>query len=670
MLLKALYIFSMIIFFGSSQYLEAQTESKTEPYVTKKTAKGKAKNMYERGMKYNQARENAKAIRDFEKALSIEPRFIDAQIQWAALKYDDGNFKEAEIGFEKVLEIDPMYKKKVFYTLGVTEWKMDKFDEAAQHFKDYIDTNPKNEILKVKARRLMGNCLFADKAYKNPVPFKPVSLGENVNTNLPEYLPSLTADGNMLIYTTRINNQEDFFISEKIDGQWGKGKALAKLNTPDSEGAQSVSADGKFIVFTACRRRNGYGGCDLFYSEFKNGKWNAAKNMGSTLNTKASERQPSISANGNVLYFSSDRGGGQGDYDIYSSVRDENGAWSKPVNLGKEINTPYEDATPFIHADGSSLYFMSEGHENLGGSDLFLSRRDATGNWTKPENLGYPINTKAREGALIVSLDGKTAYFASDNANFNNQKSESIDRSGLKETDIYSFELHPGIKPLPVTYVKAKIFDEKTKEPLVAGIEFKDLATGNLFAKAKTDKDGEFLICLPLGKNYALNVSKKQYLFYSDNFGLVERKDTYTPYELEIPLQQIPEIVSNEIPASSAIPYPEAKPIILKNVFFETGSASLRNESLIELSELKDLLVSYPNLKIQINGHTDNVGSDADNLKLSEDRAKAVLEYLTTNTIEQSRLSYKGFGESLPIDTNDSEEGRKKNRRTEFVIIH
>ena len=662
-------LFISILFFCTNCSV-AQTAKNGVTYVTKKTVTGKAKNMYERGMKYNLNGVNDKALKDFEKALSIEPNFIDAQIQWAALKYESDDLEQAEIGFEKALAIDPTYKTKVLYTLGFTEWKMNKFAEAAEHFKGYIEIETKNEELLKKANRLMINCLFADKAYKNPVPFKPVNLGENVNTGLPEYLPSLTADGNMLIYTTRIRGQEDFYMSEKINGKWSVGRPMTKLNTPDSEGAQSVSADGKFIVFTACRRKNGYGGCDLFYSEFKNGKWIESKNMGQMINSKASERQPSISANGNVLYFSSDRGGGSGDYDIYQSTRDEKGNWTKPVNLGEKINTPYEDATPFIHADGSSLYFMSEGHEGLGGSDVFVSRRDENGNWGAPKNLGYPINTKAREGALIVSLDGSTAYFASDNANFNQKDSEAIDRSGLKETDIYSFELYPEIKPLPVTYVKAKIFDADTKKPLTASIEFKDLATGNVFAQATTESDGEFLICLPLGKNYALNVSKQQYLFYSDNFGLVDGHEASKPFELEIALQKIPDVaINNKIPSSSSVPLPTSKPIILKNVFFETGSASLRNESLFELNELKKLLEDYPKLKIQINGHTDNVGSDSDNLTLSEGRAKAVREYLINNSIDGSRLSYKGFGESTPIDTNDTEMGRQKNRRTEFVII-
>ena len=274
-------------------------------------------------------------------------------------------------------------------------------------------------------------------------------------------------------------------------------------------------------------------------------------------------------------------------------------------------------------------------------------------------NLGYPINTKANEGALIVSLDGKTAFFATDKKL---SAAELENTAPLKgDADIYQFELYEEARPNLVTYVKAKVYDAKTKQPLVAIAEISELGNEEEFMKVRTDEDGTFLLCLTAGKNYALNVNKQQYLFYSDNFALANVNNLEKPYLLDIPLIPIEATLSTE--------EEESQPIVLKNVFFETASAQLKSESEIELNKLKALLDQNPEMHVQINGHTDNVGQDEDNLKLSEARAKAVYTYLTNAGISASRLQFKGFGETRPIATNDTAEGRQQNRRTEFVPI-
>ena len=637
-----------------------------QDYTTRKTATGKVKKIFDRGMEYVFQDNNEKAIAEFEKVLKIDPTFIDAQIQWSAINYELKLYKKAELGFHKVIDIDPNYNPKVYYTLAITKKRLGKYDEAASYFQHYIDSGSKNKILLSKADRQAKSCRLIDNALNNPVPFEPVNLGPNINTENSEYLPSLTVDGQTLVYTVRIEMNEDFYYSQKVNGEWQKGEPIVALNTLENEGAQNVSADGKMIVFTDCGGRKGYGSCDIFYSEIRNGQWTPARNIGRPINSSHWESQPSLSADGREIYFCSSRPGGSGDSDIWVSQRNEDGSWGKPKNLGDKINTQLAEQSPFIHPDGQTLYFSSTGLPGMGAADLFVVRRLEDGSWGEPQNLGYPINTKDSEGALIISLDGQTAYFATDRK-YGSPGEDVVfgDITRGSDTDIYKFELYPEVRPQPVTYVKANVFDIVTHEKLIADVEFVDLATGKIHVSSKTDSDGEFLVCLPMGKNYSLNVSKEKYLFHSENFSLAKESSLKEPYLLDIGLQPIPD------PSATADNgLPKSKPIILKNVFFETAKADLRPESITELNRLKELLEENATLQILLNGHTANVGSEADNLVLSDARAKAVYNYLIAEGISEDRLKYKGYGESLPIDTNETSEGRQNNRRTEFEIIN
>ncbi len=658
--MKFRIIFNIILLLFSIEF-NAQQD-----YVTAKTAKAKVKKYYDEGMRQSFNGQPRKALAQIEKALELEPEFLDALLQWSNLKYDLGNLEEAEIGFEKVIAIDPHFSENAFYNLGLIEWKQSKFSEAALHFQNYLDSHPKRSRRIEKAKVYFRNAQFAAEAIKNPVPFEPKSLGPNINTPRAEYLPSLTADGETLIYTAVVRGQEDFFISTKEGGEWQKGRPIESLNTYLNEGGQSISADGKFLVFTACNRRDGFGSCDLYFSEIKKGRWTPQKNIGQPINTSAWESLPSVSADGKAIYFSSTRKGGQGGKDLWVSFRRPNGQWGTPKNLGAVINTNKAEQSPFIHPDGKTLYFMSNGLPGMGGFDLFYSRKQADGSWGEPQNLGYPINTKGNEGALIISLDGKTAYFASDIANLQEGDSSFDNIKSNGTTDIYSFELYQAARPQPVTYVKATVFDDETLQRLSAKVEFVDLATGNIHASSVTEEDGEFLVTLPIGKDYALDVSKEKYLFHSENFALTRDMESDQPFLLEIGLVPIPVRTTG---GSGETPPPKSQPIILKNVFFETGSAALLPQSVLELTRLKNLLEENPKLDIQINGHTDNVGSEEDNQMLSENRAKAVNDFLVENGINPMRLTYKGFGESQPIDTNETEDGRRNNRRTEFEVV-
>ncbi|HRI61936.1 MAG TPA: OmpA family protein [Saprospiraceae bacterium] len=619
-------------------------------YFTIESAPNKAKNAYNDGVMEARQGNTAIAIGYFEQALKVCPTFIDAQLLWAGSQLKIKDYARAEEGFEKVIALDEKYQPGAFFTLALSEWEQDKFEDAAFHAEHYLKTNSPDPDLLREAKRLAANARFAATAVKNPVSFDPKPVGNGVNSPADEYLPSLTADGSTMIFTRRDFIDENFYQSEFKNGKWATAEPLEGVNTNQNEGAQHISPDGSWLVFTACNRRDdgSQGSCDLYWSQLKSGSWTKPVPFSAAINSTDWDAQPCISADGKTLFFSSMRPGGKGGRDLWLTTRQPGGKWSKPENLGPGINTDLDEQTPFLHPDGQTLYFTSDGLPGMGENDLFLVRRQPDGSWGTPQNLGYPINTKANEGTLTVSLDGRTAYFAANRAD---------SQGGI---DIYQFELPANARPQPVTYARAKVKDAVTGKPLVAKVEFTDLQSGQSYISANTKADGSFLVCLPAGKDYALNVNKEKYLFYSENFNLTETATFDKPFLLNIDLQPI------EISPDAATP--SSKPIALRNVFFETGSAALLASSSSELDRLTALLTEVPSLRIQINGHTDNVGDDAFNQKLSEARAKSVYDYLIAKNITGDRLKYKGFGETQPVETNDTAEGRGRNRRTEFVV--
>jgi outer membrane protein OmpA-like peptidoglycan-associated protein/tetratricopeptide (TPR) repeat protein len=637
-------------------------------YTTKKTATGKAKQAFTEAMRLKMTDNTEGVLKELTAALKADPTFIDAQIQQAAAYYKLQKLADAELAFEKALKIDPNYEPEVLFSLGNIEVRQDKFGEAADHYDQYLASAKITNEGRLKAEKPARDARFASIAMKNPVPFEPKLMSDSINTpQYSEYLPTVTADGETMIFTRLFARQEDFFQSKKINGIWQKATPLEELNTDNSEGAQVVSADGNLLLFAAKDRADGLGSFDIYFSKKVNGKWSVPKGF-APINSPFWESQPSISADGRTIYFVSNRPNGLGNLDIWY-VQLENGKWSEARNLGAPINTRWDDQTPFIHADNATLFFTSEGHAGMGGKDLFLSRRLSDTAWNKPENLGYPINTKENEGTLAVALDGKLAYFG---------------RATKTDVyDIYTFDLYEKIRPAPVTYVRATVRDAADKTPLSnSKLEFVDLASQKITALSMTDEAGAFLTCLPFGKNYALNVSRKDYVFQSENFNLAETATFDKPFVLDIFLQKLANSgqkpqntdLSRDNREGGAKPntpskIDETKPIVLKNVFFETNKADLRKESRVELNKLKLLLTENPAMKIEISGHTDNVGSDADNLLLSEKRAKAVRDFLVQNGIATDRLTYKGYGKTQPVDSNDTETGRAANRRTAFLIL-
>ena len=523
---------------------------------------------------------------------------------------------------------------------------MGKFKEAldaANYF--YSIPNLKESSMKLAEGRIKTYQFAIDYSAKYNPPdykFEPQNMGDSINSAVSEYFPTISLDGNHLMFTRRVGGMnEDFYESDRLGNGWTKAKPLGgNINSSFNEGALNISQDGQWLIFTGCNFPNGFGSCDLFISYRTADGWSAPENLGPNFNTEFFESAPSLSPDKRDLYFTSDRPGGYGGNDIYVSHRNESGHWSPPENMGPTINTSGDESWPFIHADNSTLYFTSSGLPGYGGTDLFLVRKNANGEWGVPENLGYPINTIDNEGSLVVAADGKTAYYASDRTDTKGQ------------LDLYSFELRSDIRPAKTFWVKGKVYDKKNGKGLPSSVELADLKNKRLISKLQTDESGNYLTTLPVGNDYAFNVNRKGYLFYSENFKLSDPSSD-SVYQMDIPLQPI------EANAS----------IVLKNIFFDVNMFELKPASQIELDDVVKLMKENPLISIQINGFTDNNGKASDNLLLSENRAKAVVNYLKLKGISPLRLSFKGYGESQPVSPNTTETGRAQNRRTELKVI-
>jgi outer membrane protein OmpA-like peptidoglycan-associated protein/tetratricopeptide (TPR) repeat protein len=617
------------------------------------TKNKKAIEHYHNAQRYYDSRLNDNAIAELHAALKEDTSFVEAHGLLAYLYQDIGKMEDGIKEIKKLLNINPHFSNTMYFTVAEMEINIGNYPDALKDLETYQQHPVSDPDIQFGATIGIADCKFAIEALKHPVPFNPKNMGININSENSEYFPAVTADGETFLFTRDIpdntsiyGHQEDFFVSYKINGEWTKAVNVGPpLNTSGNEGAPTLSADGHLLIFTGCDRDGGYGSCDLYYS-YKVGKnWTAGRNLGAPVNTRNWETQPSLASDGRTLYFIRGTETRQGlkDQDIYMTVLSDSGYWSNPEKLSDTINTPGQEESVFIADDNQTLYFSSDGHPGMGGLDIFMSRRLPNGRWGIPKNLGYPINTSKDESSIVVDPNGHVAYFSSDR------------EGGYGGRDFYSFELYDSAQPKPITYVKGKVYDSKTTQPLVAQFNLIDLKTGKVMVQSSSAHgDGTFLVCLPLNKDYALNVSRKGYLFYSENFSLTDANASSTkPYMLDIPLQ----------------PIDTGATIVLKNIFFETDMYKLKHESEIELNKLVNFLDANPTVKIQVSGHTDNTGTIPHNNELSKNRAKSVYDYLVSHTISADRLSYKGYGQSRPIADNSTEAGKAKNRRTEMKIV-
>lgn len=650
----------LIFIFTFLNTLSLYSQSSLPPGSYTSTNK-KAIKYFEESKKMFQIRKDTEAEKLIKKSIEEDPQFIEAYSAYADFLMGHNRVKEAIPLYEKAIQINPkLFVDNNFY-LGGALLHEAQYEKAIPCFEKILKTERINPNLKDESARFLKNAQFGANAIKNPQPFKLTNVGPGINTGEYEYFPALTADGNTFLFTRNIREgegvnaprQEDFYVSKKVNNIWQTANPITSVNTVGNEGAPSLSADGEIMFFASCMEmtgdygssdRKGYGSCDIFYAQKLNGKWTKPRNAGPMINTKNWETQPSFSSDGKTLYFIRGMVARDGikNPDIYSSTIGEDGKFSEPIKLSDNINTLEGEESVFIHPDNQTLYFSSEGHPGMGGLDIFMSKRQADGSWGKAINLGYPINTFADDNSFLVDANGKFAYLASER------------EGGFGGLDIYQFELPESLRPEKITYVKGLTYNAKTKAPVEASFELIDLETQQSVTSAYSNSAGEFLVTLTSNHNYLVNVSRPGFLFYSDNFSLKDKVADYNkPYQLQIPLQ----------PIDTGI-------IELKNIFFDVNKWDLKAESKAELQKIIDFVKANPSLKIEFSGHTDNSGDKVFNKTLSNNRAKAIYDYvIEKGALPATNLSYKGYGDSKPKAPNDTPENKAKNRRTELKII-
>lgn len=621
---------------------------------------------------------NKKAIKSFEKgqqayqshnlelseiallmALDKDDEFIEAHILLSDVYIEMGKHNEAIDALTNAIAIDPNFYPNNFFFLAELEWAQGQYTSAEQHFSKFLSFTERTPEMVTRAQFGVKSCKFALHAKQNAVHFHPTNLGPSINTDMPEYFPCITADDRTFMFTRRLNDErtmsgynEDFYVSRKLANKWQKARNIgAPINSIQNEGAPTLAPDGASVVFTACagidgygKQRKGLGSCDLFLTRRTGANWMRPINLGGAINSPHWETQPSLSADGRTLYFIRGKYTREGvkNQDIYMSQRNDQGEWTRAKKISENINTPGREVSVHIHPDGRTMYFASDGHPGMGGLDLFIVRKDSNGQWGTPKNLGYPINTHKDENSVLVNAAGTLAYFASDR------------EGGMGDLDLYQFPLAKELQPATVTYMQGRVHEKGTMKPLGAKFELIDVATNEVVAGSRSDNvTGEFLVCLPAKREYALSVDHPDYLFYSEHFSLTNDASIRRPYVKDVPLSK-PKV---------------GETVVLKNVFFETAKFDLKDKSRAELDFLVAFLKRNAKLKIELGGHTDNVGDVGSNQVLSENRAEAVFNYLVEHEIPAARLSFAGYGETKPMASNDTDDGRAQNRRTEFKIV-
>jgi outer membrane protein OmpA-like peptidoglycan-associated protein len=567
---------------------------------------------------YEAMRDTAHANESYRNCLRVAPEFQPMYFYYGEYLYRNKRLREAAFVLS---QFDSVPMKKGF---------------IAQKHGASIRLKEKAARLRVSVQTAMDDVNIAEN-------LKIKNMGPSINTDKDEYWPGMPFSGDRFVFTRRLGGsgnavlQEDFFMSDLRDTAWGKAyPAPGDINTPENEGTLSVKADGSALYYTRCNQPGGLGSCDLYVSDLDGKGWKRGNNLGSPVNGPAWDCQPAISGDGHTLIFASSRPGGYGGKDLWVSYLSQ-GKWSLPKNMGPAINTREDDDAPFIHYDGATLYFSSLGHPGFGGSDVFMSRLGADGQWSTPENLGSGLNTPHDEFGLYIESGGKKGYFASDRP------------GGVGRLDIYQFLVPEKFMPKPVTYVAGVLSDVKTGLPLKARVRVVELSSGKVVF---TDSVSDFFIPLQAGGNYALFATAKGYMPKSLNFQPTAT-DLGNPFSVRAELTPI-----------------DAKQVfVLNNIFFDTDKFDLKPESKEELAIVVDLMKTNAGMVIEISGHTDNQGAADYNLKLSESRAKSVVNYLVAAGVPAARLKFKGYGSSKPTASNDTEADRALNRRIEMVIL-
>ena len=493
------------------------------------------------------------------------------------------------------------------------------------------------------------------------------NMGGNINSLGKEYSPVISPDAKRIYFTGRDREDnvggEDIFISQYVNNRWIISKPLiGKINTESNEYINSISADGNTLVLFG-NYLNALGRGDNFYTEKTKNGFSEVQQFPEPINSKWWDADAYLTADGKAIIFSSERPGGVGDYhpkgeyhhgmlwgntDLYIVLKEADGTWGKTaINLGPVINTPYTERTPFLHPDGKTLYFSSDGHPGLGKADVFKVVRLSDTSWTEwsePVNLGKEINTPQEDWGYKITTDGKQAFFS------------TVNDMGFGEEDIYYVELPEEVQPVSdVVTINGKVLDENG-EPVEATIKWEDVELKKEVGIAKTDPvTGEYFIALPTGRYYAYYADVKGFYSIVNYLDLTAAK-AFEQINTNMSVISIEELQNS------------GKAIKIENIFFDSGKFDLKEESHEALSLLYRFMHANPEVQVEINAHTDDIGSDHFNQELSEKRASSVVQYLVQIGIEPGRLLPQGFGETQPVGSNSTEEGRALNRRVEFRL--
>ncbi len=565
-------------------------------------------------------------------------------VQNISAKYKDNTYKER--GAPSI----------AWFYLGQAYHFNNKFDQAIDAFNKFREfTDPKDLNLATEINRQIEFCINGKMLSEAPVAIEIKNLGKDINSAFPEYAPVISADESVLIFTSRRSNStggkiaedggffEDIYISYNNNGKWSEPQSIGpNINTPGHEATIGLSVDGQQLFIY--KDDNGDG--NIYYSKLEGDTWQIPVKLNDNINSKSWESHASISYDGNTLYFTSNRKGGFGGRDIYFSRKLPNGEWGLPINLGPKINTPYDEEGPFIHPDNRTLFFSSKGHNSMGGFDVFISIKDENENWSQPMNMGFPLNSSDDDVFYVLSADGKRAYYS------------SFKEDGYGEKDLYMATFIE-FKEKPLALIKGTVKDAYGNVPKDVVIVVSDNETGEVVGTyIPNSKTGNYLFILPPGANYNISYEAEGYLFKSENID-IPKEANYFEINKAIELEAI-QIGSK---------------IVLNNIFFDFDKATLRDISKVELEKLSKLLELNSKMSVEISGHTDAKGNEDYNLKLSKDRAQAVVNYLINKGIDKNRMVAKGYGKSMPIapnynpDGSENTEGMQLNRRVELKIL-
>jgi len=588
------------------------------------------------------------AVKALESAVKRDPNFVEAW--WLMGNMFKMDQKPAEVfrAWKIVPSLSREKKERIEAGrfCGSFLLRAGKYEEAAAFLEKVKREMEPTDKLYPTIWRDLRHCEYGKAHLADSLNMMPTPMSPRVNRYPMQYFPAVTADEKLLYFTARKGRREfdgeDLFISTKENGEWQTPEALPEpVNTKGNEGTSAISADGSILVFTICDSRRSKGSCDLFITKRDGEFWSEPEPL-EKVNSSSWESQPTLSADGKWLVFCSNRPGGLGSYDLWESHQQANGEWTDPKNLGPFINTPFAEMSPYIHANALQLYFASDGHPGFGGLDLMMTERDGKG-WTPPQNLGYPLNSPKDEAGICITANGKRAYYSREDI-----RDEQIMSSVLYEVDLPEKLWAKSVKAV----LEGKVVDAKTNQVLEADISLMNLDSNKVMYDVNSEHStGKFMMVLPPGGPFGLFVSSEGYLYKSVVLPSPEPGTLVTKILVKLDKME------------------KGSSIVLNNLYFESGKFALLQQSTSELDRVINLMNKNPKISIEIDGHTDDVGSDDANKTLSQKRAQAVVDYLIKNSIPKIRLNAKGFGETQPVAPNTSEPNRQMNRRIELKIM-